>query len=1411
MPTLDSPSNYFGRDTEWSYISQRITSTDGSRHIVYISGRGGVGKTALLDLIFEVYALDQNSAYTVLNAIDFDDLTLRLPINFMERVARRLSSQDTESLFQQFWTLYSEDVNENLARRGKHQEEMTNAFVTGLQRLGQRKRVVLLVDTLEKAPMWFPVFFARVVSAVPNVVIVLVGRPESQPIERSLEEALSSPEDVPDFQSKSFQWSGLDPSLCEEYFSEREEFRQLAQDLKLLGMDEISPELKRRIWTLARGIPFQVNLVAGALRFLESGDQQLNRQISELLQQIQQADADALERDPNLRQQFQQALVAPFVLNFNRPELPGAKVDYARLTSRIILLIAHINHYMAHALGGFDASVLAELDDTLDENKVQQALDYIEENRSTQFTFVKVFRGPDGQISGIGLHDEMVRMLTDLAWIRLDPPGRLDPYRRKISAKLINYYDRKCLELYADAEDKQQDQLPQKTWEKIWARAVGYPKGQALLLSRVFHSVYEDFEKGWHWAYDLSEHIFMHTDFDALLYDSVEAYIKATPRAQDPVIKAKMNVWKAGAHIARNELPEARDLLQGSIAIWTDEYRHDEEEIRRLEQNRAVLEKSRLALLREQREQPERFAEVQNMVNFCDTQLGSIQQEIQSKTKFRDMERAYTSMGFTYRLEGRWQQAIDHYHNALKYSRWLGDRESIAELANNMANVYLLWGRLSDAALYGQIGASIRRHLDVKKELGHSYRILGRINWRIGNTYGSRMYLNQARKCYQEDPVALAWLDLYEGYTYYRIGDTTIGHKSLEEIPGLGDRVPPIRSYELLEQARKVFEQYERRDDVAWAHNMLSRAYRRDGEFEDAEDAAKQALKLAQSRLRLAEAHLSLCMLYYRWGLQHLRAGDKEDALGKFEEADGHYERGHELAEEGQFVALLSVYEGVKGNIEYERGADDPDHYEIAFSHYLRECQIAARNKAMRFERALNEVVADRLARMPFDLAMKYADALTDAEKWKATGLDREYKKLKDEVDELKLFLGLPERAQIDEMEDRFNRYMRLGDYHEALEEARSALQQFYRYNWSSDTIRVLLKTAQAYRKVTRYTAARRYCKQALLIIEGLIKQDGQNGQNGNNLTLIRQKAHADFTMGRILWEIGNTAEAATHFMLAREAYLEYRTHPDQAFASEMRQGLARAAQYEGMTRLRIGELNEALVFVEWAEQEFRDMENYRRVAKALNLKARIHRDRDAQGDIEKAQEALDEALRLVGEIGDKYTTAECYLTYMILAYQESQKQGQVEERLRYLRETEGWYRKGAEIAHDNNYTLLQSVYEGVLGNVFFDRARLEARTGEKTKLEPAFDQYLEECRWGAHVDKRRFFRSLDLLMRRLSLLSSDEIRYYVEYMRQEWTRYAQEGKLPGQGSASTLTSEYIRDMQHFCDLVEDFSEYIAS
>jgi hypothetical protein len=119
-----------------------------------------------------------------------------------------------------------------------------------------------------------------------------------------------------------------------------------------------------------------------------------------------------------------------------------------------------------------------------------------------------------------------------------------------------------------------------------------------------------------------------------------------------------------------------------------------------------------------------------------------------------------------------------------------------------------------------------------------------------------------------------------------------------------------------------------------------------------------------------------------------------------------------------------------------------------------------------------------------------------------------------------------------------------------------------------------------------------------------------------------------------------------------------------------------------------------------------------------------------------------------------------------------------------------------------------------VRGNVLFDRAGLEAGPGGEPVLEPAFDQYLEECRWDAYFEERRFFRSLDLLMQRLSTLNGDQIRRYNRYVRDNWARYAKEGKLPGEssgGAYSETATEYVSHMNRFCQLVEDFSEYIAT
>ncbi len=1414
---------YLGRAHERSYIDGCIRATDDSCHLIYIYGQGGVGKTALLDQIVETYS-HPNAPGVALADIDFDDLTLRLPTNFMERLADRLSAQGAGEMFDRFRDLLGRP-DRRFAGPREPQEETREAFVDGLRRLTAQRRLLVLVDTLEKAPIWFPAFFASLVAPVQNVVIVSVGREESKRIEQPLEEALTGP-DKPGFEIRAFQWMGLDSDLCEAYFSSRQEFEAFDADLTLLTVP-ITFDLQRRIWELAQGIPFQINLFVGMLRFLESGTFQLTQHINELLEEIQAAELEKLKDNHELRQRFQQALVAPFVLSYELPKLEDDEEDEDRLSSRIILLIAHVNHYMAHALGGFDASVLAELDDTLAEAEVRRGLKLIEDHRRTRYSFVKLFHGVDGLI-GIGLHDEMARMLNELGWIQLDSPGLSESIRSEISRKLVDYYDHRCLELYAEADQKAQiDQAEGKRRQEqigdVWKRAVAQPRGQALLLARTFHSMYRDFGGGWQWIYSLSERIFRQSYFDALLYQSVQDYVQATGVIRDADIDARMNVWEAGAIIARRDLSpgdldRARGLLRDSISIWRDRYQADEEEVRQLEEARAELEELRRGAQERLRPHSLHAPQVQPILHSYDEQLGAIDRAIQAKTHFSDLERAYTSLGFIHRLEGRWSEAIRYYDEALRYSRWLANKASIAELTNNMANVYLLWGKLTDAALYGQIGAIIRRHLDARRELGHSYRILGMINWRIGNTYECRKYLNQARECY-EHPVDIARVDLYEGYTYYRIGDTEIGHKSLAKLPTLkkgaahgGHYIPPVRSYPLLKRAGEVFEQYEETNDLSWVHNVLSRAYRRDNEFEQAEEVAKKALDLTNDALRVGEANLSLCMLYYRWGMKKMREGDTAGALKEFEKVDQHYDAGYPLARDGQFVSLLSVYQGIKGNTEYERGAHQgPAHYQSAFRYYLEECQISAQNKMLRFERALNEVVADRLARMPIDRALECATILTDVESWRGKGLEQEYRKLRDEVDELMLFLGLPEKEEIDRMERSFYQHIRLGSYREALEEATNALQKFRRYNWTIDTVRILLKVAQAHRKVTQFTQARRHCKQALLVIDTLSRQARRKGQS---IELIRQKAHTDFTMGRILWEIGNTAEAASHFRFAREAYLRHRNHRNADIAREMREGLARSVQYEGFMRFRIGEFDSALQFLDWAEQEYRTMGNERRVAKVLNLKARIYRDRDAEGDIEAAHQALEEALELGLGVGDNYTIAECYLTGMILEYQESCKAEDQAQRLAYLEGAEEWYHKGAGYAHDNGYALLQAVFEGVRGNILFDRAKLKAGAGGEPDLEPAFDQYLEECRWDAYYEERRFFRSLDLLMQRLSTLNGDQIRRYNRYIRENWVRCADEGKLPGEssgGAYSETAIEYVSHMNRFCHLVEDFSEYIAT
>ena len=137
---------YLGRTGERGYIDDKVRATDDSCHLIYIYGQGGVGKTALLDQIVESYP-NESVPNAVLAEIDFDDLTLRLPTNFMERVADRLSNQGAGQMFDPFRGLLGRPEGRFGAPR-EPQEETRQAFVDGLRQLTAEKRLVVLIDTL---------------------------------------------------------------------------------------------------------------------------------------------------------------------------------------------------------------------------------------------------------------------------------------------------------------------------------------------------------------------------------------------------------------------------------------------------------------------------------------------------------------------------------------------------------------------------------------------------------------------------------------------------------------------------------------------------------------------------------------------------------------------------------------------------------------------------------------------------------------------------------------------------------------------------------------------------------------------------------------------------------------------------------------------------------------------------------------------------------------------------------------------------------------------------------------------------------------------------------------------------------------------------------------------------------------
>jgi len=385
-----------GRQTELNQI-ESIVQGHTLLAFVCIHGPGGIGKTTLLRAIPERFAKKEEKG-TVLftDILDFDDLRLRVAQYVPYALARQLGRSNSDEVFSTYLEAYArlqEMQKTGQATAYQVQEQVhqaEEAFLDDYRKLASRKRLVILLDTVEKVQ--HSVLWQRVITLLlqlTNTVIVLAGR-ENDQVSADLQARLRPPatadllklEDLP-----------FEDALA--YFKRTPLGQSIARD---------NPELSHSICQLTR-LPILIDL---AVDWLREG-----LPLPELEQPWENLDERAISE---LRPKFEQALVQRVL-------------DLAEPTHQVILYMAHVYHF-------FDSKILAHLTDS-DEETCAESLAGME-----AFSFVKPRPG-----GGVTLHDEMQRLVEDRVWPLVDMRGRR---RRDLSLKMIDYFETQ-LPVYQDS------------------------------------------------------------------------------------------------------------------------------------------------------------------------------------------------------------------------------------------------------------------------------------------------------------------------------------------------------------------------------------------------------------------------------------------------------------------------------------------------------------------------------------------------------------------------------------------------------------------------------------------------------------------------------------------------------------------------------------------------------------------------------------------------------------------------------------------------------------------------------------------------------------------------------------------------------------------------------------------------
>ncbi|WP_303774120.1 tetratricopeptide repeat protein [Anaerolinea thermophila] len=481
-----------GRKAVLEAVFQAVRDPQPVLHVLYLSGEGGLGKTRLLQYVLEEVRTAEQ-VYVPETLLDLYHVELHTLEGFMREVVRLLP-EEVKPAFKEYEKAYQRFNELRVYQEGslvEQQDRVREAFQKGMQELCAKRRVVLMLDTVERA-----VYQAgeegepRLADTIRwlkewagqwnNLTLIFAGRKRAEAVWTLFQSTYALP------QENAIPISPLSLNERREYLKALEQhLRKQGNDFVADRLAHLPEEVLERVCRLSEGRPILLSLLADYFSVAGRG------QLPPALESSADSNREALEAQ----------LVSRFMESGDLGETITA---------------------IGRAPRGVDAPLLAKLLD-IPENEARIRLQDVR-----PFAFIKA-RADETYF----LHDEMYALIKRQVYeTPEDAPKASNAFeviKKDLENRLRNVAG-KMDELYAPVLKGSSETL---RFNEI---AEAYNARRKWLGFKLFYFLYYDFERGLRHFFRFSQEarraqdVWMDLQLESELWDYLSTY---SPHASD--------------------------------------------------------------------------------------------------------------------------------------------------------------------------------------------------------------------------------------------------------------------------------------------------------------------------------------------------------------------------------------------------------------------------------------------------------------------------------------------------------------------------------------------------------------------------------------------------------------------------------------------------------------------------------------------------------------------------------------------------------------------------------------------------------------------------------------------------------------------------------------------------------------